>query len=95
MSAEVDDGSFCTRLRKGIELKDMEGLVNREYNKITELKQKAEQRERELEAARRLAEHNRKIKKIVQDRVDFPKAKAFKRQNSFVAHLEDFYDIDD
>lgn len=40
-------------------------------------------------------EHNKKVRKIINEKVEFKKARGFKRQNSYVAQLDEFGDIDD
>jgi len=35
------------------------------------------------------------VKKIIGEKIDFPKSRAFKRQNSYEPQLEEFGDIDD
>ena len=74
---------------------DAEDLVNINYQKIASLKEEADRKEHELELERIRTEHNRKVKKIINEKVDFPKSRAFKRQNSYDPLLEEFGDIDD
>ena len=90
-----DEAGFCKNLRKVVDLDTMEEVVNMQYAKISSLREKADKREEELEYARKKAEHDKKIAKIVLDKVEFKKHKAFQRKNSYVPHLEDFGDIDD
>ena len=73
------EAGFCKNLRKTVELDTMENVVNKAYNKISSLKEKADKREEELEAARKKAEHDKKISKITNDKLEFKKNKAFKR----------------
>ena len=73
----------------------MEDVVNFQYSKIASLKEKADRREEELEVARKKAEHDKKVARIINEKVDFKKQRVFKRQNSYVPILEDFGDIDD
>lgn len=42
-----------------------------------------------------IEQHEQKVNKIVNHKLDFKKPKAFKRQNSFKPMLEPFGDIDD
>jgi hypothetical protein len=43
------EAGFCKNLRKTVELDTMENVVNKAYNKISSLKEKADKREEELE----------------------------------------------
>ena len=70
-------------------------MVDSEFKKIAFLKEQADLKEAELEKARIRAEHNKKVKKLIGDKVDFKKGKVFKRQNSYEAQNEEFGDIDD
>ena len=40
-------------------------------------------------------EHNKKIKRLAMQPIDFKAHKVMKRQNSFLPQLDDFGDIDD
>ena len=90
-----EKASFCQNLRKNIKIGDVEELVDSEFKKIAYLKEQADIKERELEKARIRAEHNKKVKKLINDKVDFKKVKVFKRQNSYEPQNEEFGDIDD
>jgi len=48
-----------------------------------------------LETARKKAEHDKKVAKIANDKMEFKRHKAFRRQNSYMPLMEDFGDIDD
>lgn len=74
---------------------DAEDLVNLNYQKISNLKEEADRKEHELELERIRTEHNRKVRRIIGEKVDFNKHRAFKRQNSYVPELEEFGDIAD
>ena len=73
------DAGFAQNLRKTVQILDAEDLVNINYQKIADLKEEADRKEHELELERIRTEHNRKVKKIINEKVEFPKAKAFKR----------------
>ena len=45
--------------------------------------------------ARRLNEHNKKTHKLITEKVEFKKQRAFNRKNSYMPQLEEFGDIDD
>ena len=47
----------------------------------------------ELERIRN--EHNKKVKRLIKEKVEFKKARGFKRQNSYIPQLDEFGDIDD
>lgn len=48
-----------------------------------------------MEAERVRREHNKKVKKLITEKVEFKKAKGFKRQNSYLPQMEEFGDMDD
>ena len=74
-----DESGFCRNMRKAVELDCIEDIVNQEFNKISSLKEKADRREEELEVARKKAEHDKKIHKVITEKVEFKKSRAFKR----------------
>ena len=59
------------------------------------MKEQADLKEQDLELARVKLEHNKKVKRLVREKVDFKKHKGFRRQNSYVPQLDEFGDIDD
>ena len=73
----------------------MEDVVNFQYSKVSSLKEKADKREEELEVARKKAEHDKKIHRIVTEKVEFKRNRVFKRQNSYTPLMQEFGDIDD
>jgi len=89
------DAGFAQNLRKTVQIMDAEDLVNFNYQKIASLKEEADRKEHDLELERIRSEHNRKVRKIITEKVEFPKSRAFKRQNSYEPQLEEFGDIDD
>ena len=74
---------------------DAEELVNLNYQKISNLKEEADRKEHELELERIRTEHNRKVRRLITEKVEFQKKRAFKRQNSYIPDLEEFGDIED
>lgn len=89
------NSGLAKTMRKGIRISDAENMVNVQYQKIIYLKKQADEKEQQLELARRLNDHNKKTKKLITEKVEFKKAKAFGRQNSYTPQLEEFGDIDD
>ena len=55
----------------------------------------ADEKEHALELERIRNEHNKKVKKLVNEKVEFKRKKGFKRQNSYMGQLDEFGDIDD
>ena len=92
---DAEDAGFATGLRKCVRLADTEDLVNLQYQKIVNLKEAADHKEHQLELKRVRDEHNRKVRRLVREKIDFKKSKGFKRQNSYLPQLEEFGDIDD
>ena len=78
------NSGFAKTLRKGIRMKDAESMINVQYQKIVYLKKQADEKEQQLELARRLNEHNKKTKKLITEKMEFKKSKAFGRQNSYM-----------
>ena len=76
---DEEDAGFARGLRKCARLQDTEDLVNIQYMKIVSLKEAADQKEHQLELKRVRDEHNRKVRKLVREKIDFPKKKGFKR----------------
>mmetsp|Transcript_13179 Transcript_13179/g.17911 ORF Transcript_13179/g.17911 Transcript_13179/m.17911 type:complete len:203 (+) Transcript_13179:1587-2195(+) len=89
------DAGFAASLRKTVQVTDAEDLVNINFNKIATLKEESDKKEHELELERIRTEHNRKVRKLVGEKVEFARSRAFKRQNSYLPQLEEFGDIDD
>ena len=89
------EATFALQLRKTVELFDSEDLINVEYNKVATLKELADQKEHQLELERIRNVHNKKVKQIIRDKVEFKKQKGFKRQNSYLPADDEFGDIDD
>ena len=48
-------------------------MVNLQYQKIVHLKKQADEKEQQLELARRLNEHNKKTKKMITEKIEFKK----------------------
>lgn len=76
---EKKDAGFAANLRKTVQVIDAEDLVNLNYQKISNLKEEADRKEHELELERIRTEHNRKVRRIIGEKVDFNKHRAFKR----------------
>ena len=76
---DKEESGMAANLRKGARLADSEELVNTEYQRVATLKEMADKKEHELELARILKEHNRKVKRMVINKIDFKKAKGFRR----------------
>ena len=89
------EAGFAANLRKAVRVTDAMDLVNQQFTMITSLKEAADNKEHQLEMDRIKNEHNKKIAKLSNDPFDFKKAKAFKRQNSYMPQLDEFGDIDD
>ena len=70
-------------------------MVNVQFSKINHLKIEADNKEKELEASRLKAEHDKKVSRTIQNKLDYKKNNAFKRQNSYMPMLDEFGDIDD
>ena len=81
---DKEESGMAANCRKGVRVADLEELVNGEYLKIVSLKERADKKEHELELARILKEHNGKVRDMVINKIDFKKAKGFKRQNSYI-----------
>ena len=62
---------------------------------MASLKDAADKKEHDLELERIKNEHNKKVKKLVREKVEFRKSKGFRRQNSYIPQLDEFGDIDD
>ena len=48
-----------------------------------------------MEAERIRREHDRKVRRLIREKVEFKKSKGFKRQNSYLPQMEEFGDMDD
>lgn len=90
-----EESGVAANLRKATRVSDSEQLVNIQYQKVSSLKEQADLKEQDLELARVKLEHNKKVKRLVREKVDFKKHKGFRRQNSYVPQLDEFGDIDD
>ena len=71
-------------MRKGIDIYVAEELVNLQFAKINNLKVEADNKEKQLEAARLKAEHDKKVSRTIGSKIEYKKNKAFKRQNSYI-----------
>ena len=71
-------------MRKTVQIFDSEELVNTQHHKIASLKEEAEKKEHDLELELIKNDHNKKVKKLINDKVEFKKQKGFKRQNSYL-----------
>ena len=91
---KVESG-MAANLRKATKVADSEELVNVQYHKVASLKEEADKKEHQLELDRIKREHNRKTKRMIRSKIEFKKAKGFRRQNSYIPQLEEFGDIDD
>ena len=89
------ESGMAANLRKATKITDSEELVNIQYQKVASLKEQADQKEHELELERIKNEHNKKVKRLVRNKIDFKKNKGFRRQNSYLPELDEFGDIDD
>ena len=76
------ESGMAANLRKATKITDSEELVNIQYQKVASLKEQADQKEHELELERIKNEHNKKVKRLVRNKIDFKKNKGFRRQNS-------------
>jgi len=70
---------MAANLRKATRVKDSEELLNVQYQKVSSLKEQADQKEHNLELERIKNEHNKKVKKMVREKVEFKKQKVFRR----------------
>ena len=89
------ESGMAANLRKATKISESEQLVNIQYQKVASLKEQADQKEHELELERIKNEHNKKVKRMVRNKIEFKKAKGFRRQNSYLPELDEFGDIDD
>lgn len=92
---DSEEGGIAMSLRKVTPIEVTTELVNDEYSKVASLKDMADQKEKDLEKERILREHDRKVKKLIREKVEFKKVKGFKRQNSYLPEMEEFGDMDD
>ena len=92
---EEKEAGFAKKLRKAVQVLDAEDLVNVQYAKISSLKDDSYKKEKELELDRRAKVHHKKVQILINEKVQFKKSKGFKRQNSYVAQLDEFTDMDD
>lgn len=95
MDLEGDSEDYCRQLRKAVDVYEAENLVNVQFSKINHLKIEADNKEKELEASRLKAEHDKKVSRTIQNKLEYKKNNAFKRQNSYMPMLDEFGDIDD
>ena len=92
---DKEESGVAANLRKATKITDSEELINLQYHKVASLKEEAEKKEAQLEKERIKREHNKKTKRMIRSKIEFKKAKGFKRQNSYIPQLEEFGDIDD
>ena len=62
---EGSNEEYCKQLRKGVEVYEAENLVNVQFSKINHLKIEADNKEKELEASRLKAEHDKKVSRTI------------------------------
>ena len=76
---DAEESGVAANLRKATRVADSEELVNIQYGKVSSLKEQADQKEHDLELERIKNEHNKKVKRLTREKVDFKKSKGFRR----------------
>lgn len=89
------DAQFSGFLRKTVKMDEVQNVVTHQYKKIGGLKSKNEEKQAELEAAKKKNEHIKKINIMCNQRIEFKKDKALKRQNSHTPILDEFGEFED
>ena len=70
---DKEESGVAANLRKATRVADSEELVNTQYQKVSSLKEQADAKEHDLELERIKNEHNKKVKRLVREKVDFKK----------------------